>query len=60
MVNVLAEGPAFALGLRRDMRVAITDSHGELFIAGVLVYRVDIKGNIIPYRDAAACKLTNM
>jgi len=50
----------FALGLRRDMRVAITDSHGELFIAGVLVYRVDIKGNIIPYRDAAACKITNM
>ncbi len=50
----------FALGMRRDIRVAISDSHGELFIAGVLAYRVDLKGNIIAYRDAAAVKLTNL
>lgn len=50
----------FPVGLRRDIRVAVTDSHGELFIAGVLVVRVDIKGNVIPYRDAAACKITSL
>lgn len=50
----------FPIGVRRDMRVAISDSHGELFIAGTLVVRVDMKGNVIAYRDAAACKITNL
>jgi HK97 family phage major capsid protein len=50
----------FPIGMRRDMRVAITDSHGENFIAGVLTVRVDMKGNVIAYRDAAAVKITNL
>lgn len=50
----------FPMGMRRDLRVAVSDSHGELFIAGILAVRVDIKGNIIPYRDAAACKITSL
>lgn len=50
----------FPMGMRRDLRVAISDSHGELFIAGVLAVRVDIKGNIIAHRDAAACKITGL
>lgn len=50
----------FPMGLRRDLRVAVSDSHAELFIAGILAVRVDIKGNIIAYRDAAACKITSL
>lgn len=50
----------FALGLRRDLRVAITNSHGEYFIEGKLAVRVDLKGNLIAFRDAAACKITNL
>lgn len=49
----------FPLGIRRDMRVRVTDSHGEYFIEGKLAVRVDIKGNVIPLRDAAACKITS-
>lgn len=50
----------FPIGLRRDIRVAISDSHDVNFTKGILTVRVDLKGNVISYRDAAAAKITNL
>jgi HK97 family phage major capsid protein len=50
----------FPIGIRRDMKLERTNSHGELFIAGTQVIRADIKGNVIPIRDAAAVKVINI
>lgn len=50
----------FPIGIRRDVKVQMTDSHGELFIADTQVVKVTMKGNVISLRDSAAVKITGV
>lgn len=50
----------FSVAMRRNVTLSMTDSHGTDFIGNVLRFKADMRGNLISFRDAAACKVTGL
>jgi HK97 family phage major capsid protein len=50
----------FSVAMRRNVTLSMTDSHGTDFIGNVLRFKADMRGNLISFRDAAACQVTGL
>jgi HK97 family phage major capsid protein len=50
----------FSVAMRRNVTLSMTDSHGTDFIGNVLRFKADLRGNVVSFRDAAACKVTGL
>lgn len=48
------------LKLRKDVTLAVSDSHGELFIQNCLVLRAHMRAGLQIMRDEAICRLTGI
>ena len=50
----------FSVAMRRNVTLSMTDSHGTDFIGNILRFKADLRGNVVSFRDAAACKVTGL
>lgn len=50
----------FRIKMRKGVTIAITDAHGENFVANKLVIRAHIRAGIQHLRGQAACKITGL